>query len=295
MDMYPLDRLAVPDHTLRLVALARRLVRGLVRGLVGGVLLAILAGTAQAGRSCETRPPTPRSIERGLTLAERTQAALDAEHHRSGARVVVLARAGQDLRKYDLHYSHLGLAWRLRDGRWRVLHKLNHCATAEASVYLQGLGEFFLDEPWRHEAAWLVPTPEVQARLLAWLDRDKPSARRAGLHHKPYSVVSYAWGLRYQQSNQWLIESLAQAMEPGIHSREAAQAWLMFKGYEPAVLRLGPLTRLGGRVGAANVAFDDHPAHKRFSDRIETVSAESVFAWLVRAGLAAGPLNILAL
>ena len=291
MSMHTFHRSAVPDHARRMAALTRRL----AGGLVGGVALAFLAGAAQAGRSCEARPPTPSGIERGLTLAERTMAALDAEHHRSGARVVVLARAGQDLRKYGLQYSHLGLAWRLHDGRWRVLHKLNHCATAEASVYLQGLGEFFLDEPWRHEAAWLVPTPEVQARLLAWLDAGSPSARRAGLHHKPYSVVSYAWGQRYQQSNQWLIESLAQAMEPGIHTREAAQAWLMFKAYEPAILRLGPLTRLGGRVGAANVAFDDHPAHKRFSDRIETVSAESVLAWLGRAGLAAGPLATLAL
>ena len=54
-------------------------------------------------------------------------------------------------------------------------------------------------------------------------------------------------------------------------------------------VRLGPLTRLGGRVGSANVAFDDHPNDKRFSDRIETVTVDSVFAWLPRAGLGAAP------
>ena len=68
-----------------------------------------------------------------------------------------------------------------------------------------------------------------------------------------------------------------------MHSREQAQAWLQFKGYEPTTLQLGALTRLGGRVTAANVAFDDHPNDKRFSDRIETVTVDSVFSWLQRA------------
>jgi len=34
-----------------------------------------------------------------------------------------------------------------------------------------------------------------------------------------------------------------------------------------------------------NVAFDDHPNEKRFTDRIETVTVDSVFAWLNRSGL----------
>ena len=36
---------------------------------------------------------------------------------------------------------------------------------------------------------------------------------------------------------------------------------------------------------SANVAFDDHPNEKRFSDRIETVTVDSVFRWLERDGL----------
>ena len=34
----------------------------------------------------------------------------------------LLARAGQDLTKYGLRYSHLGIAYRSRDGVMRVLH-----------------------------------------------------------------------------------------------------------------------------------------------------------------------------
>ncbi|MBI5279866.1 MAG: DUF2145 domain-containing protein [Burkholderiales bacterium] len=248
---------------------------------------------AEAGRSCEAKKPGVQQVERGQALAERTLQALEAEHTKNGTQVVVLARAGQDLSKYGLRYSHLGFAYRTRDAQgqavWRVLHKLNHCGTAESAVYRQGLGEFFLDDLWRYEAAWVVPAAEVQAKLAALLPDD---GRAAALHHKQYSIVSYPWALRYQQSNQWAIETLALAMEPAASTRAQAQAWLKFKGYEPTALRLGALTRLGGRVTSANVAFDDHPNEKRFGDRIETVTVDSVFAWLQRSGLGGAPVTL---
>lgn len=262
--------------------------------LCAGLLVSPLA---QAGRSCEAEhPPQAQTVVRGLKLAERTLAALDA----SGQRVVLLARAGQDLSKYNVYYSHFGFAYQqpqvTADGKsghvWRVIHKLNQCRTADAFVYRQGLGEFFLDDLWRYEAAWVVPTLEVQERLLPLLLDPGESSRALILNTKPYSIVSYAWGRKYQQSNQWAIETLAAAMEPQVKSREQAQAWLQFKGYEPATLRIGPLTRLGGRATAANVAFDDHPNDKRFSDRIETVTVDSVFQWMQRTGLSGAPVTL---
>jgi hypothetical protein len=242
---------------------------------------------ARAGRSCEQAPLTAATVVKGMQLAERTAQQLDA----SGARAVLLARAGQDLSRYGLRYSHLGLAYKTAEGPWRVVHKLNQCGTALAAIYRQGLGEFFLDDLFRHEAAWVVPTAAVQTQLLAALN--EAPARITRLHTEPYSIVSYAWGRKYQQSNQWAIETLAGAMEPGtVVNREQAQAWLRFKGYEPTALRIGPLTRMGGRIGAANVAFDDHPNEKRFSDRIETVTVDSVFAWMQRAGLGGAPVTL---
>ena len=247
------------------------------------LLAAACALPAHAGRPCTIHPPTVQSIERGMQLAQQTSQALDA----SGARVVLLGRAGQDLSAYGLRYSHLGWAYKTEAGPWRVVHKLNDCHSAVAAVYRQGLGEFFLDDLWRYEAVYAVPTPEVQQRLLAVL-QDK--GRTKTLQHPPYSMVSYVWGRKYQQSNQWALETLAMAMEPAtVRSRDQAQAWLQFKGYEPTTLRLGPLTRMGGRVGSANIAFDDHPNEKRFSDRIETVTVDSVLAWMQRTQLAAAP------
>jgi hypothetical protein len=233
------------------------------------------------------------TVEKSLALAQRTHEALEAAHAREGVQVVVLARAGQDLTKYRLHFSHFGLAYRSRDAQgrpvWRVLHKLNTCGTAQASVYRQGLGEFFLDDLWRYEAAWVAPRRDVQDPLLALISDDAKALR---LHHRPYSVASYAWGLKYQQSNQWALETMALALDAGVTTRQQAQGWLQQSGYQPSTLRVGPLTRLGGRVGSVNVAFDDHPFDQRYSDRIETVTVDSVFSWLERSRLGGPPVRV---
>jgi hypothetical protein len=247
--------------------------------------LALAAAGAQAGRSCENRAPTVDAIQRAMLLAEHTARALDD----SGAQVVVLARAGQNLSEYHLHYSHLGFAYRDADGHWRIVHKLNQCGSANGSLYRQGLGEFFLDDLYEYEAAVVVPRPDVQARLLPAL---RDNARIAQLNTPAYSMVAYPWAQTYQQSNQWAIETLAMTQDPAAQTRVRAQAWLQLQGYQPTTLHIGPLKRLGGRLTAANIAFDDHPNEKRFSDRIETVTVDSVFRWMNRSGLA-GPVQVI--
>ena len=238
---------------------------------------AATALAAHAGRSCEAKPPSIDTITRAMTLAQHAAQALDS----SGAEVVVLARAGQNLSEYGLRHSHLGYAY-LDHGVWRVVHKLNQCGTAHAALYRQGLGEFFLDDLWRYEAAYVVPSPEVQARLLPAL---RDNARVAALNTPAYSMVAYPWSQTYQQSNQWALETLAMTQEPAAATRARAQAWLQLRGYAPTTLHLSAFKRLGARMTAANVAFDDHPNEKRYTDRIETVTVDSVFAWLNRSGL----------
>jgi len=281
------------------------------RRLAGALGIAV-ATLAKAGQACDTQPPDTYAMTRALGLAERVQQSLDA----SGAQVVVIARAGQDLTKYGLQWSHLAFAYRddpapapapfaavpapvmgqiygaphdappQRRGTWRIVHKLNQCGTAEAAVFRQGLAEFFLDTPFRYEAAYVVPDPEVQAALMRTVVDDQ---RLVQWHTPAYSVVAYPWSTRYQQSNQWALETLAGSLDPSATNRNRAQAWLQLHDYQPTVLRLDALTRLGARMTRANVAFDDHPNSKRFSDRIETVTVESMFAWMQREQIAGRP------
>jgi hypothetical protein len=161
---------------------------------------------------------------------------------------------GQDLSKYGQRYSHMGLAYR-EGNTWRVAHKLNQCGTAEASVYRQGLGEFFLDDLFDYQAGVMVLAPDVQARLLPAL---RDNRQLAQLNTRAYSMVAYPWAQTYQQSNQWALETLAMTQDPA----------------------------------ATNVAFDDHPNEKRFTDRIETVTVDSAFAWLQRSGIGTTQLAI---
>ncbi|GAA0743552.1 DUF2145 domain-containing protein [Ideonella azotifigens] len=257
-----------------------------LRVLVAGLALALAAG-AHTGQACEApQPPSASAVTEGMALAQRTSQALDA----SGAQVVLLARAGQDLRRYGLQWSHLGFAYRSTDAQgrpaWRVVHKLNRCGTDRAGLYRQGLGDFFLDQPWRYEAAFVVPTPEVQAKLRPWLD---DSRRLPLMHTAAYSMLAYPWSERYQQSNQWALETLAAALDDGATDRHRAQAWLQLRGYQPTVLNIDAFTRLGARATRANIAFDDHPNSKRFADHIETVTADSMFSWLAGSQLAGAP------
>jgi hypothetical protein len=259
-----------------------------VAAIAAAAVASAFASAAHAGRSWGQRPPTALAVSQGMGLAERTAARLT----QTGADVVVIARAGQNLSAYGLRYSHLGFAYREGEGRnavWRVVHKLNECGTAHASLYRQGLGEFLLDDPWQYEAAVVVPTARVQTHLRALLADNVAVAR---LDTPAYSVVAYPWSSRYQQSNPSALETIALAEEPAAVTRERAQAWLRLHGYEPTTLRLTAFTRLGARLTRANVAFDDHPNEKRFSDRIETVTVDSVFRWLERDGLA-GPAQVI--
>ncbi len=283
--------------------------------LLAGLLAAAMATVAQAGQTCDTTPPDTATVTRALNLAERVQRSLDA----TDAQVVIIARAGQDLRKYGLDWSHLAFAYRedvpstpapaftphgarlgMIDGNrtdgpataprphsmWLIAHKLNQCGTAEAAVYRQGLAEFFLDTPFRYEAAYVIPNPEVQGALMQVLTNDR---RLVQWHTPAYSVVAYPWSTKYQQSNQWALETLAGALDPAASTRARAQAWLQLHDYQPTVLHIDALTRLGGRMTRANVAFDDHPNSKRYSDHIETVTVESMFDWLQRSQLAGPP------
>jgi hypothetical protein len=238
-------------------------------------------GNAEAGQSCEAIVPTPLAVSKGLDLAKRSRDALDA----SGAEVALIARAGQDLTQYRLRYSHMAFVWRDHpDGRWTVVHELNDCGSATSALYDEGLGNFFLDTPFRYEALIVIPDAETQHRLVAILAGRQPQA----MHDGHYNVVAYPFSTAYQNSNQWLLELLAVAIahDPMVDDRASAQRWLKDNGYRPTTLDIPASTRLGARLFRANVAFDDHPFDRRMAGQIDAVTAESIVAFVRERGIA---------
>ena len=229
----------------------------------------LCTGAAQAGTACTEAKPDATAFIQSMQLAERTRATLEA----SDAQVVLIARAGQDLSKYGLRYSHMAYAWRDHpQGRWSVVHELNQCGTAESALYNEGLANFFQDVR-AYESRIVVPSPEVQQRLAAMLASSTP--RR--MHAPRYNMLAYPFSTAYQNSNQWLLESWAAALSPfPVTDRAQAQAWLKLANYQPITLHIPAMTRLGGRMFRANVAFDDQPFDRRMAGHIDTVTVESV-------------------
>lgn len=257
---------------------------GTLAALVLGI--ALVAG-AQAGQHCEARRPTVDAMARDLALAASVAEQLDERATRDGTRVVLIARAGQNLSEYGLRWSHLGIAYRDNEalagrGAWRVVHKLNQCGTDRSQLYRQGLAEFFGDGLYAHEAGIVVPEPALQARLMPQLKNDR---LLAWLHEPRYNMLAYPWSGPYQQSNQWAIETLALLAEPQVGSRLQARAWLRAMDYRPQTIHVSTVKRLGARIGTAHIAFDDHPFDRRMAGQIDTVTVESVFAWMQRARL----------
>lgn len=250
-----------------------------LNALAAAVLCAALcAPLAWAGQACEAHPVTRAALENALTTGLALQAALDA----SGSNVAIVGRQGQDVSEYGLKYTHAGYAFRAApDQPWRVYELLNQCATADSDLWVDGLANFFLDDPYTLDAVLIVPPPAVAANLAALL---AAPAQLHRFHERNYNMVAYPFSTKYQNSNQWLLELLAvaEASDIQVRDREHAQAWLKLVGYQPTEMHIGPLTRLGGRMFKANVAFDDHPNQLRFSDRINVVTVESIMAFVRR-------------
>lgn len=274
--------------------LATRFLRGLGRVLLAALAATSFTAAALAGQNCEPRRPSLDSIRRDLALAASVADQLDEMARRDGTRALLIARAGQDLSQYGLRYSHLGIAYRDESalggrGAWRVVHKLNQCGSSQSTLYRQGLAEFFGDGLYAHEAGVVVVKPAIAARLPEQL---KDDLLLTTLHEPRYNMLAYPWSGPYQQSNQWAIETLALLADPAVVSRAVARDWLRARDYRPTTLQISSLTRLGARVSSAHISFDDHPFGRRMAGQIDTVTVDSVFAWMERCGLGAAPLRL---
>lgn len=240
------------------------------------IALAFHALDARAGQTCTETKLAPADVRAGLTLALELSHELDRQH----AEVALVARVGQDLSRYGLRYSHIGIARRdPASGDWTMIEELNQCGTAHSTLYADGFGNFFLDDMFAYEAKLVVPSPDVQRQIAAAL----ASGAAIRLHEPRYSEIAYPWSTRYQNCNQWVLEAVAEALDPqAVANRTDAQAWLRAKGYQAATLHVSPLEQFGAQLFATNIAFDDHPQDRVMAGEIDVVTAESVMDFVTR-------------
>jgi hypothetical protein len=232
-------------------------------GAVLGALVLGFCGSAVAG--------LPVLCERGKDMGAADQdrvlrfaGAVKNELERSGSDVAIVARAGLDLSRFDLLYSHAGIA--LRDnpaGPWSVRQLYYNCDESRPRLFDQGMSGFALgsETPAQGHISLLFPADAAAASLArAALDKRLALDLLAG----QYSANAYAFGTRYQNCNQWVAELIASAWggfkaDGTPRARDRAQAWLRAQGYAAGPVKVPSRWLMFAGQFVPLVHVDDHP------------------------------------
>ena len=230
--------------------------------------LALACAAAAAGSSgleyCDRAAAVaPREQDRLFRFAAIVRAELEA----AGDASALLARSGRNLSRFGQRYSHAGVSLRASDNApWSVRQLYYACDERAPRLFDQGIAGFVLGTD---DAALgyvsIVLLPPAEARALARRALDNADALR--LLGAEYSANAYAFGLRYQNCNQWVAELLALAwggIEGGSgDARAAAQDWLRERDYAPTLFDADSLLLILARPFVPWVHVDDHPAADR--------------------------------
>ena len=184
------------------------------------------------------------------------------ELERSGSKVALVSRAGLDLSRFGLLYSHAAIA--LKDnpaGPWAVRQLYYACDESRPRLFDQGIAGFALgaEAPTNGHMS-LVFLPDEDAAPLERAAMDKPLA--LSLLAGQYSANAYAFGTRYQNCNQWVAELLAGAwghLDVNAAPREEAQAWLRSQGYAAGPVKVPSHAMMFAGQFVPLVHVDDHP------------------------------------
>ena len=222
---------------------------------VAGLALAVSASAQAGGMMFCDRPARVTATEQDRAL--RFSAVVKDELERSGASAAVVARAGLNLARFGLRYSHAGIALKSNpNSPWSVRQLYYACDDQRPRIFDQGMAGFVLgaeEAAQGHLSVVLLPPAQDAALASSALDERTPLALLAG----EYSANAYAYSTRYQNCNQWLVELLASAWG-GAAQRDTAQAWLRERGYEAEPVNVGRALVIAAHfVPLVHVA--DHP------------------------------------
>jgi hypothetical protein len=257
----------------------------LVRALAA-LLLACAAGAATASsaasgssRFCDRdQPLTAAEQDRLLRFA----AVLREELAATDDGVALVSRSGLDLSRFGIRYSHAALAWRSDTGLWSARQLYYACDEGRPRIYDQGLAGFAMgtDNPKLGYLSIVRLPPQAVLALRPALT-DTP--RVLHLLAAQYSANAYAYGLRYQNCNQWIMEMIAAGwgdLADGEDLRERAQQWLRDARYAPAPVDVDSRLLMLASYFVPLLHLDDHPEDDRWTMklRISLPSTVEVFA-----------------
>ncbi|MEO8113641.1 MAG: DUF2145 domain-containing protein, partial [Phenylobacterium sp.] len=203
-----------------------------------------------------------------------------------GARVAMVFRAGrprQNLPK-GIAYTH-GAFWVYRtintgDGRSLSGYAVYNLYAGDGAAWPKTESRLVQDFPLDFtrgsmvdDVAVIVPSPEMQRRILAVID--SPTYQR--MHNPAYTLVANPWARKYQNCNNFMLNVVgAAAWETDDPARVTADLKAHF---QPTIVKAGPLARLFGPIADGRLRTDDQQGP------IRTATYGSISAFMDKNGL----------
>ena len=212
------------------------------------------------------------------------------ELERSGAQAALIARAGLDLSRFGLLYSHAGIALRDNPGSpWAVRQLYYACDESRPRLFDQGVAGFALgaEAPTRGHMS-LVFLPDADGARLARTALDKPLA--LALLAGKYSANAFAFGTRYQNCNQWVAELLASSwggLDAQAGTREQAQTWLRAHDYRAGPVKVPSHLMMFAGQFVPLVHVNDHPVEDIHALALQVSTPAAIEAFVRRQAPAA--------
>lgn len=198
------------------------------------------------------------TVEQAARTGKQLERALAAR----GARVAIVARVGRprDQLPDGIRYTHVAYAVysqvRLADGRsvpgYTFYNLYQRADRPDVSDLVDDYATDFYLGAVMQETAVLVPTPEVQRKLLQVIG----SPAYARLHNPDYSVIANPYDLSRQNCTEMVLDVLQTALygEQSPAQRKAnLRAW-----FEAQPVNISPLKLVAGSIAAPDVSLSDH-------------------------------------
>lgn len=223
---------------------------------------AVSPALTTASNLCDrTRPLRASGQDRLLRFAGLVHDVLDA----ADQDIVLISRAGLDLALFGIRYTHAAIGWKDEDNRWTIRQLYYDCESGHPHIFDQGVAGFVMgieNASVGYISIVTLPPDAAQALHRAVLD----TSRVLRLLAPTYSANAYAFGLDYQNCNQWVAELMATAwgeLPPEQPLRASAQQWLRQAGYAPQPVVIRPGWLLLATPAIPFVHVDDHPPQDR--------------------------------
>lgn len=258
-------------------------------------------------------------LESQNAIADEMTAKLEREFEKNDAQVVLLGNVGKDVSDRDIEtpsntdsqnnrypnkYMHGGLAYKVPGTQeWKIIHLLNvydNCGnmTAKSIISKEKLRTFFAYPNYKMDMEIQMPSKQLQKNLLKII-MNSPET----LHESQYSAISNPKSIKYQNSNQFILELIATAQKESSicqkaidtarlrgevdarnQARQEAQLCAFAKGFIPASMNAKTYETIGVSLGLKpEISVNDHSLSSRIRSKYDWVSYPSLSDYLKKS------------